>query len=256
MNIMKRVITSSVYIHHTLCATSGKNVNTYSLIDKFSEYSTNSYDLQFKKDLSSAIDDFKNSTAFTQGDRNYNVDAYSCLFPGYVKAYTYYPESCSENSTHKVVKKYLNEPWKIPSTYTVANLVINIMKSLAANGDVTSEWQSTNIGKSENGIYSTIFKNNPNMINYNDNTPIVHKYIKFLGPSAKLCSEYAGQDDIWVNYSYHTYTSEANQYHTFNVDTADWYYTVNNNYGIRNESFDTIFPCITITLSKSDYENN
>jgi hypothetical protein len=67
MNIMRRVITSSVYIHHTLCATSGKDVNTHSLINRFNEYSSNSYNLQFKKDLSSAIDVFDINTSFTQG---------------------------------------------------------------------------------------------------------------------------------------------------------------------------------------------
>lgn len=252
MNIMRRVITSSVYIHHTLCATSGKDVNTHSLINRFNEYSSNSYNLQFKKDLSSAIDVFDINTSFTQGSSQSYVNAYSCLFPGYVKAYTYYPASCSENSTHKVVRKYLDEPWKIPSTYTVANLVINIMKSLAVNGERKSEWTSTDIGTSGSGIYSTILKNNSNMVY--EGKPVVHNYIKFLGSKAKLCSEYAGQNDVWVNYSYHTYTDYTTTYHTFNISTTNtWSY---NDYGVRNQEFDTIFPCITITLSKSDYENN
>ena len=64
------------------------------------------------------------------------------------------------------------------------------MKSLKVNGERTSEWQSTDIGTTGSGIYSTIFKNNPNMIY--DNKPNVHKYVRFLGTSAKLCSEYAG----------------------------------------------------------------
>ena len=67
MNIMRRVVTSSVYIHHTLCATSGKDVNKFSLINRFKAYSPNSYDLQFKKDLSMAIDDFNRNISFTQG---------------------------------------------------------------------------------------------------------------------------------------------------------------------------------------------
>lgn len=253
MNIMERVITSSVYMHHTLCATSGKNVNTFSLINRFNDYSSNSYNLQFKKDLSSAIDEFDRNTSFTQGGNAFTTNAYPSLFPGYVKVYTYYPESCSENSTHKVVRKYLDEPWKIPSTYTVANLVINIMKSLAVNGGQPPYWQSTNIGTAGSGIYSTILKNNPNMI-YNKE-PVVHNYIRFLGTDAKLCSEYAGQDNVWVNYSYHTYTDyPTTQYHTFNIEAGN--YTYNNSYGVRNTQFNNIFPCITITLSKSDYENN
>ena len=254
MSIMRRVITSAVYIHHTLCATSNKNVNTHSLIDRFNTYSNNPHDLKFKQDLSNAIEAFNRSISFTYGtSQSSTVNAYSTLFPGYVKAYTYYPESCSEHSTHKVVRKYLDEPWKIPSTYTVAHLVINIMKSLSSNGGRTSEWQSTKIGTSGSGIYSTILKNNPSMI-YNKE-PVLHNYIKFLGPEAKLCSEYAGQSDIWVNYSYHTYTNYTEVYHTFNIETGDQIYHYNT-YGIRNQNFSTIFPCITITLSKSDYENN
>jgi hypothetical protein len=102
----------------------------------------------------------------------------------------------------------LDEPWKIPSTHTVANLVINIMKSLAVNGGNPINWQSTNIGNSGNGIYSVIFKNNPNMIY--DGEPQVHQYIKFLGNKAKLCSEFAGGNgDIWVNHSYHTYSNNG-----------------------------------------------
>jgi hypothetical protein len=64
------------------------------------------------------------------------------------------------------------------------------MKSLAVNGERKSEWTSTDIGTSGSGIYSTILKNNSNMVY--EGKPVVHKYIKFLGTSAKLCSEYAG----------------------------------------------------------------
>jgi hypothetical protein len=81
------------------------------------------------------------------------------------------------------------------------------MKSLQYNGSDPVNWQSTDIGASGSGIYSTILKNNPNMV-YNQ-TSQVHEYIKFLGTNPKLCSEFVGNDNVWVNYSYHAYSDNG-----------------------------------------------
>jgi hypothetical protein len=50
-------------------------------------------------------------------------------------------------STHKVVQKYVNLPWKIPSTFTIAYLVKEILKSASANNDKSDQWQTTEFHK-------------------------------------------------------------------------------------------------------------
>jgi hypothetical protein len=57
---MKRVVTSAVYIHNTLCKTSGLG---NSLINDFN---TSPQGLKFKQDLSNEIDIFNKNITFTQ----------------------------------------------------------------------------------------------------------------------------------------------------------------------------------------------
>jgi hypothetical protein len=69
-----------------------------------------------------------------------------------------------------------------------------------------------------------------------------------------MASEFAAQHPIYVNYSYHSYTSGAVWHLELSADAS--IYTYGNTYGVRSNLYNNIYPCITIELSKDDYVNN
>lgn len=187
---------------------------------------------------------YKNKT-----NASYDANVYPILFPAYLKTYAYIPPLCDVDSNHKVVQKYVNYPWKIPSTYTVAYLVKEIMRGVELNNLDPTSWKNivfhqNTVTAYKDGVFSNIAENN--------SRSDLSGWIGFLGGDAKMASEHAEQSPIYVNYSYHAYT-EGQTYTGMSANTSHW----NNDYiGLRSEYYSYIYPCITILLSKEDYVNS
>lgn len=207
-----------------------------------------------KNQIINMLDQMKGKSYTYKNPNNndsYTADISPILFPAYLKTYAYVPSLCDINSQNGVVKKYVNSPWKIPSTYTVAYLVKEIAKSALINNNNRDSWTTTQFHQNtvaayRGSLFSTIAQN----ISQSDLSGV----IGFVGSSAKMTSEHAVQHPIYTNYSYHSYSSGATIYVGISADTSNWY--TENSYGLRSDYYSGIYPCITILISKDDYANN
>lgn len=183
-------------------------------------------------------------------NNSYDTNIYPILFPAYLKTYAYIPSLCDVNSNHNVVKKYVNLPWKIPSTYTIAYLVKEILKSASINNTnrdswITTQFHQNTITAYKGSLFSTIAQNT--------SQTDLSSIIGFIGSEPKMASEHAFQQPIYTNYSYHNYSSGSTTYVGIFADTYRW---ANDQYGLRSDYYNNIYPCITILISKDDYVNN
>lgn len=207
-----------------------------------------------KNQINILLEQMANKTcAYVYPDINgdYSANVYPILFPAYLKTYAYVPSLCDINSNHKVVQKYVNYPWKIPSTYTVAYLVKEIMKGAQSNNTNSNSWTTTtfhqnNVAAYKGGVFSNIAENNSQLD--------LGEWISFLGSSAKMASEHSEQSPIYVNYSYHAYTDGTSTNIGISANSSYWW--SNDSYGLRSEKYSNVYPCITILLSKEDYVNS